>query len=38
LGFPEIAKDANRMGVEILNANPDSAIQDFKKVNVCDLI
>lgn len=38
LGFPEIAKDAKRMGIEIINACPESAIQDFKKVNVCDLV
>jgi hypothetical protein len=37
-GFPEIAKDAKRMGVTILNASPDSAIECFKKVNVKDLI
>jgi hypothetical protein len=38
LGFPEIAKDAKRMGVTIINANPDSAVQEFQKVNVRDLI
>jgi len=38
LGFPEIAKDARRMGIEILNASPDSAIVDFKKVSVKDIL
>ena len=38
MGFPEIAKDAKKMGVKILNANPKSAINDFEKVNVKDLI
>jgi len=37
-GFPEIAKDAKRMGVEILNACPDSAIDCFKKVTVKELL
>lgn len=38
LGFPEIAKDAKSMGVEILNASHNSDIKEFKKVNVKDLI
>jgi len=38
LGFSQIAKDANNMGIEILNASINSAIQEFKKVNVKDLI
>ena len=33
-GFPEIASDAKRMGIEILNASPDSVIKEFKKINV----
>ena len=37
-GFPEIAKDAKKMGIEILNASPDSAIDVFEKVNVKDLL
>jgi hypothetical protein len=37
-GFPDIAEDARRMGVEILNANPNSAINDFKKVTVKDVL
>ena len=37
-GFPNIAKDAEKLGVEILNASPDSAITVFKKVNVKDLV
>ena len=37
-GFPEIAKDAKKIGVEILNANPDSAIDVFKKINVKDIL
>lgn len=35
LGFPQIAKDAKKIGVEILNASPDSAIMDFKKIDLC---
>jgi hypothetical protein len=37
-GFPFIAKDAKRFGIEILNASPDSAIPDFKKVTVKELL
>lgn len=33
-GFPEIAKDAKKLGIEILNASPDSAITEFKKITV----
>jgi len=36
--FADIAKDANRLGVEILNANPDSAINEFKKINIKDVL
>lgn len=37
-GFPVIAKDAKRMGIEILNANMDSAIECFPKVTVKELL
>ena len=37
-GFPEIVKDAKRMGVEIINASPDSAITCFRKVTVKELL
>jgi hypothetical protein len=37
-GFPEIASDAARMGIEILNASPVSAIDNFPKVEVKDLL
>lgn len=37
-GFPEIAKDAKRKGIEILNACPDSAIECFRKVTVKELL
>lgn len=37
LGFPQIAKDAEKMGIEILNASPDSEIDVFKKVKVKEL-
>jgi len=36
--FPEIAKDAKRMGIEILNASPDSKIECFRKVSVKELL
>ena len=38
MGFEQIAQDAKRLGIEILNASPDSAIVQFKKVMVNDLI
>jgi hypothetical protein len=38
LGFPEIAKQAIALGVEILNANPDSGIDAFKKVNLKEVL
>lgn len=34
LGFSDIARDAKRMGITILNACPDSAINDFPKITV----
>lgn len=34
LGFPEIARDAKKAGIEIINVNPDSAIGVFPKVNL----
>lgn len=37
-GFPVIANDARRRGIEILNVNPDSAIEDFKKVSLKDVL
>jgi len=37
-GFPQIARDAKQMGVEILNASPDSAIECFQKVTVKELL
>jgi len=36
-GFPKIARDAKRLGVEILNVNPDSAITAFERVNLSDV-
>lgn len=38
MGFPEIAKDARKMGVEIINVCPDSAIEQFPKVALKDVI
>lgn len=37
-GFPQIAKDAKKRGIEIINANPNSAVTEFKKVNVKDIL
>lgn len=37
-GFPQIAKDARRRDIEIINASPDSAIKQFKKAEVKDLL
>jgi len=38
LGFPKIAADAKKLGVEIINVNPDSKIEDFRKVNLTEII
>jgi hypothetical protein len=37
-GFPDIYKDAKRLGIEILNCSPNSAINEFKKVTVKELM
>jgi hypothetical protein len=37
-GFPEIAKDAKRRGIEIINVSPDSVIDVFPKVALKDLL
>jgi hypothetical protein len=37
-GFPVIAEDAKKLGVEIINANPDSAINCFPKFTVKELL
>lgn len=37
-GFPAIAEDAKKLGVEILNCNLDSAIDSFKKVSLKDIL
>jgi hypothetical protein len=37
-GFPHIARDARTMGVTIINACPDSAIPDFPKMSVKDVL
>lgn len=37
-GFPEIARDARKLGIEILNASPTSAIDDFPKFSVKELL
>ncbi len=36
--FPAIAEDASKLGVEILNASPDSSITCFKKVQLKDIL
>jgi hypothetical protein len=38
LGFPSIAEDAKKLGVEIINACPDSAIECFPKFTVKELL
>lgn len=38
LGFAEIAKDANKRGIEIINASPNSVIKEFRKVTVKELL
>lgn len=37
-GFKFIAQDAARMGIEIINASPNSAISDFPKIAVSKLL
>lgn len=37
-GFPAIAKDAKKMGIEILNVNKDSAIKSFSKVTLKEIL
>ena len=37
-GFPQIARDAKQMGIEILNACPDSAIECFTKVTAKEIL
>jgi len=36
--FSHIAEDAHRLGVEIINANPDSAIDNFRKVHIKQIL
>jgi hypothetical protein len=36
--FPHIAKDARRRGIEIINASPDSAIENFRKLSVNQIL
>ena len=38
MGFPIIAKDAKARGIEILNASPNSAIEDFPKYSLKELL
>jgi hypothetical protein len=37
-GFSDIANDATRLGIEIINASPESAISVFKKMSVKELL
>jgi len=37
-GFPAIAKDAKARGIEILNASPTSAIKEFPKIYISDVL
>ena len=37
-GFPAIKRDAEAMGIQIINVSPDSAIIQFKKVTLKDVI
>jgi hypothetical protein len=37
-GFIQIAEDARKMGIEIINASPESAITQFPRVNIKDLL
>jgi len=37
-GFPIIAEDLKRLGVEVINANPDSRITAFPRMNFKDIV
>jgi len=37
-GFPVIAQDAKKRGIDIINASPDSAIHDFPKFTIKELL
>lgn len=37
-GFKVIARDAGKLGLEILNVSPDSKIEDFKRVKLSDVL
>lgn len=37
-GFPAIANDANKRGIEIINVNPESAIESFNKVSLIEAL
>jgi hypothetical protein len=37
-GFPMIKSDADRLGIEIINASPNSTIKEFKKMTVKDIL
>lgn len=37
-GFPAIAFDANKLGIEILNASPESSITSFPKANISEVL
>jgi hypothetical protein len=36
--FPAVKKEADKLGLEILNATPDSAIKSFKIVKLEDVV
>ncbi len=38
VGFPKIAEDADRLGIEIVNANPSSTIEAFRKADVWEVL
>lgn len=38
LGFPQIAEDAKKLGIEIINVNPDSLIEQFPKFTLKELL
>jgi hypothetical protein len=37
-GFPEIARDAKQRGIQIINVCPNSAIKEFPKINLKDIL
>jgi len=38
MGFQQIARDAKQRGISIINCSPESAITEFPKCNIKDIL